>query len=69
MAKKHKEAWVSTEQAEIELNLSRWTLYRARDKGIFIKGVHYRNTSLGMRPTYKWNVKEINQLIKDKYGS
>jgi predicted DNA-binding transcriptional regulator AlpA len=56
--------WVKSVDVCARLGISRDTLYRWIAKKILKKGKHYRNISLGgMRNTYQFHLKRIEQLI------
>lgn len=58
----NKRLWLSTTNAAKYLGRSRcWLLARIKS-GTFSVGVHYRNTSDGVRPTYEFCLEEIEKL-------
>jgi hypothetical protein len=65
MTKKYpKRVWTSTNEAAQKLDRHpSW--FRSRIKsGTFRVGIHYRNTSDGVRPTYEFCLDEIDKLYE-----
>jgi len=56
--------WIKTSEVIKQLGISRDTLYRWVKQKKLKKGKHYRNITLGgMRNTYQFHLKRIEQLM------
>ena len=60
MATKRK--FVPTSQAMKTLGRSRDWFTARKKSGTFVSGIHYKNTSDGVRPTWEWCIEEIEAL-------
>ncbi|QHU99585.1 hypothetical protein [Synechocystis sp. CACIAM 05] len=59
-----KRVWTPTNEAAKKLNRHPDWLRTRIKSGTFSVGVHYRNTSDGVRPTYEFCLEEINKLYE-----
>ena len=57
--------WKTTKQVAENLGVSRYTVLKWVQTGIFQLGIHYRNISFDKnRPTYRFDLEKINQLFE-----
>ena len=54
--------FVPTSQAMKILGRSRDWFTARKKSGTFVSGIHYKNTSDGVRPTWEWCIEEIEAL-------
>lgn len=57
--------WKTTKQVAENLGVSKYTVLKWVQSGVFKLGLHYRNISLNKkRPTYRFDLEKINQLFE-----
>lgn len=64
-----RQTWVTTTEAAARLEISEAHLLRMRKDALFKLGVHYRDIgrSDSARPTYRWNVEQIDKVLSTPF--
>ncbi len=60
-----KKDWIDTDQAAVELGITRRQLLELRRQGHFKAGQHYRKKNpTAHRPTYIWHVEKCSKILE-----
>lgn len=60
-----KKDWIDTDQAAVQLGITRRQLLKLRLKGVFKAGKHYRKKNpIAYRPTYVWHVERCSKILE-----
>jgi hypothetical protein len=58
--------WIDTDQAALQLGITRRQLLKLRSKGIFKAGKHYRKKNpIAARPAYIWHVEKCSKILEN----
>jgi len=61
-----KKEWVETDEAALQLGITRRQLLKLRSKGVFKAGKHYRKKPpLAARPAYIWHIKKCSEILEN----
>ena len=54
--------YLTTKEAVIALGISKATLYRRKNEGLFQRGVHYVTTGPSATSNFLWNITEVRKV-------